>query len=193
VRCDRSRGDPPCALGPRQRSSPRDAHLRVRACACGRVVIEANKPAQYIEFDGPHTVSLEVVRAFVAFATAQSRHVIHFKPGRTRVLDARSSKTDSWTNNFDASTSETSRVRADCHARAGLTHATIQFDLAAARPSRTPGSATRARASLARARASLTGAPARRTHVRASLTRAQSSRTRARASLIRASARLTHA
>jgi phospholipase/carboxylesterase len=35
-----------------------------------RALEAAHEPAQYIEFDGPHTVPPEVVRALVAFATA---------------------------------------------------------------------------------------------------------------------------
>jgi predicted esterase len=35
-----------------------------------RVLEAAHKPAQYIEFDGPHTVPPEAVHALVALATA---------------------------------------------------------------------------------------------------------------------------
>jgi predicted esterase len=35
-----------------------------------RVLDEAHKPARYVEFDGPHTIPLEVVGALVTFATA---------------------------------------------------------------------------------------------------------------------------
>jgi phospholipase/carboxylesterase len=34
-----------------------------------RILDEAHKPARYVEFDGPHTVPLEVVRALATFAT----------------------------------------------------------------------------------------------------------------------------
>jgi phospholipase/carboxylesterase len=36
-----------------------------------RVLAAAKRPAEYIEFDGPHTVPPEVVRALVAFATSR--------------------------------------------------------------------------------------------------------------------------
>jgi phospholipase/carboxylesterase len=36
-----------------------------------RVLESAHKPAQYIEFDGGHTVPPEVVRALAAFAVAR--------------------------------------------------------------------------------------------------------------------------
>jgi phospholipase/carboxylesterase len=35
-----------------------------------RMLDEAHKPARYVEFDGPHTIPLEVVRALATFATA---------------------------------------------------------------------------------------------------------------------------
>jgi phospholipase/carboxylesterase len=35
-----------------------------------RILEDAHKPAQYVEFNGPHTVPIEVVRALATFATA---------------------------------------------------------------------------------------------------------------------------
>jgi predicted esterase len=35
-----------------------------------RMLDDAHKPARYVEFDGPHTIPMEVVRALVTFATA---------------------------------------------------------------------------------------------------------------------------
>jgi predicted esterase len=36
-----------------------------------RALDEAHRPARYLEFDGPHTIPLEVVGALVTFATAR--------------------------------------------------------------------------------------------------------------------------
>ena len=38
--------------------------------AFARALGEAHKPAQFIEFDGPHTIPSEVVRALATFATS---------------------------------------------------------------------------------------------------------------------------
>jgi dipeptidyl aminopeptidase/acylaminoacyl peptidase len=34
-----------------------------------RALDEARKPARYVEYDGPHTIPMEVVHALAAFAT----------------------------------------------------------------------------------------------------------------------------
>jgi predicted esterase len=39
------------------------------SCSLARMLDEAHKPARYIEFDGPHTIPMEVVRALATFAT----------------------------------------------------------------------------------------------------------------------------